>query len=379
MRKVIVELGERSYSICIGYPLAEIGKEIKGLFHSKAIIVTSNRIQWLYAQTLVRSLRTAGYTPLIVAVPDGERYKKLEWVVRLYKVCVKQHMERLSPIIALGGGVVGDLTGFVAATYLRGVPFIQIPTTLLAQVDASIGGKVGVDLLEGKNLVGSFYQPRLVWADIHTLKTLSFSEWRNGFAEVIKYGVITDLDFFLYLEKNLEQLSPLFTSPTAINQYPKKDLFHQETLDILEEIVSRCAQIKAAIVSEDEREEKGKREILNFGHTFGHALEAAANYQVYKHGEAVALGMVAAARLAEKMKLFKERKRLESVIHRSGLPVKIEKNVGEKKILNGLMHDKKMRNNKLRFVLPLDIGKVVVDDVPLKLVMEVIKGMRVAK
>jgi len=274
----------------------------------------------------------------------------------LYEKCVRTKLERGSAILALGGGVINDLAGFVAATYLRGINFIALPTTLLAQVDASIGGKVGVDLSQAKNLVGSFYQPRAVLIDLETLKTLPSREIKNGLSEVVKYGIIKDKSLFEYLEKNLEKIKKLDISS-------------------LQRITEKSVRIKAGIVSRDEREEKGEREILNFGHTIGHSIETAGDYKDYRHGEAVSIGMVKATEIAVAMHLCPTKLllRIEKLLGRIGLPAGM-KGANKKKIYQGLFLDKKKERERLRFVLPRRLGDVFVcEKVPLSLIREVLE------
>jgi 3-dehydroquinate synthase len=291
----------------------------------------------------VDAQRRARYEPRVAEVPDGEAYKSLNWASRLYDIMVEHRMDRRSPVIALGGGVIGDLTGFVAATYMRGVPFIQVPTSLLAQVDASVGGKVAVDHPRGKNLIGAFYQPELVLISLDTLRTLSDRELRAGLAEVIKYGVIADEALFVYLERHIERV-----------------LARDE--DALAHLVARSCEIKAEVVAGDEREQ-GRRAMLNFGHTTGHALEAHLGYGSLLHGEAVAIGMLAAARLAERMGMLDAApvERIRNLVERTGLPVFCG-NMDIEAVMNLMQHDKKAVGGRLRFVLPTRIGEVILRD-----------------
>jgi len=359
MKTVKVGLGEKSYDILIGYPLNKIG----GMFNkyaggAKTLIVTNPTIAKYYLKTVERSLQEAGFQVFVAQVPDGETHKSLAEANRLYATCVEYRLERESIIIGLGGGVIGDLAGYVAATFMRGLPVVQVPTTLLAQVDSSVGGKVAVNLPEGKNLVGAFYQPLLVYIDLAVLKTLPVEEMQAGMAEVIKYGVILDKDFFEYLEENIEKLRGL------------------DSL-VLETVVAQCCKLKARVVEKDERE-TGLRSILNFGHTLGHALEALTDYEKYKHGEAVAIGMVGACRIAEGMGMLKKeaRGRIEHLIGKAGLPCRIKVGLSIDSIIEVLFLDKKVRGGKVRFVLPERIGRVVVrDDVPEDIVRDVITGL----
>jgi 3-dehydroquinate synthase len=305
---------------------------------------------------LVKGLKPYGFNYKFKVVPDSEKSKDIKVAALLIKDLAKFDLRKRTFIIALGGGVVGDLSGFVASVYKRGIPYIQVPTTLLAQVDSSIGGKTAVDLSEGKNLVGAFYQPRMVFSDISLLKTLSKRQLSSGLAEVIKYGIIRDSKLFLYLEKNY------------------KDIINLKA-ETLEHIVRACVKIKSEIVSLDEREEKGLRTVLNFGHTIGHAVEAASGFNKYNHGEAIALGMLVALSISVKLGLIKETlsKRAELLINNVGLPVKISK-VPLRRILSRYYHDKKFIGAKNRFVLTLGLGKTrIVKDIPLKLISSAIE------
>ena len=359
MKKVKVGLGEKSYDILIGYPLDEIGGRLKKYTKGiKSLIVTNPTITEYYLETVERSLQEAGFQVFVAQVPDGEEHKSQVEANRLYTKCVEYRLERESIIVGLGGGVIGDLAGYVAATFMRGLPIVQVPTTLLAQVDSSVGGKVAVNLPEGKNLVGAFYQPFLVYIDLAVLKTLPVEEMEAGMAEVIKYGIILDKSFFEYLEEKIGKL----------REFDSK---------VLETVVARCCKLKARVVEKDERE-KGLRSILNFGHTLGHALEALTDYKKYKHGEAVAIGMVGACRIAEKMGMLKKeaRDRIEHFIEKAGLPGRIGVELSVDDIIQALSLDKKVRAGKVRFVLPERIGRVVVrNDVPEDIVRDVVIGL----
>jgi len=354
-----VELGKKSYHILVGYPLDEIGRILKKYSTGiKALIITNPRIAKYYLETIDRSLRKVGFQVFVAQVPDGEEYKSLDEARKLYAKCVEHRLERESIILGLGGGVIGDLAGYVAATFMRGLSIVQVPTTLLAQVDSSVGGKVAVNLPQGKNLVGSFYQPLLVYIDLTVLNTLPAEEMEAGLAEVIKYGIILDKNFFEYLERNIGKLKGLESQ-------------------VLEGVVSRCCTLKAMVVEKDERE-KGLRSILNFGHTLGHALEALSKYKEYKHGQAVAIGMVGACRIAEKMMLLKReaKERIKHLIGEAGLPRRIETELSIEDIIQVLSLDKKVRAGKVRFVLPERIGKVVVrDDIPEQIVRDVVQEL----
>ncbi len=355
MRRIRVRLGSNSYDIYIGSGLLmQTGHWLKeNGFAGRLVIITNPIVKRLYGNVLKQSLSQEGFKVTVLTVPDGEEQKSLEVAGRLYNKLTDFYCERTTPILALGGGVIGDLTGFVAATYLRGVPLIQIPTTLLAQVDSSIGGKVAVNHGQLKNKIGAFYQPRLVISDISTLSTLPTKEFIGGLAEVIKYGVIRDGDFFAYLERNLDQIKSL-----------------DERL--LEEIVYRSSQIKAEIVEKDEKD-LGLRNILNYGHTVGHAIESASDFKV-EHGKAVALGMLAAGRISNKLGLLDKNEliRLKGIIQRADLTTKLP-NLEVEKIIQAIKHDKKILRGKIRFILPKALGNVfITDEVSLSLVEEVL-------
>jgi 3-dehydroquinate synthase len=357
MRKVKVRLGRNSYEIRIGSGiLSRLGHWLKeNSFGDKVVIITSPSLKGLYGDALEQNLTREGFRATTLLVPDGEEQKSLETAGRLYDELSDCHAERTTPILALGGGVIGDLSGFVAATYLRGVPLVQIPTTLLAQVDSSIGGKVALDHGRLKNKIGAFYQPGLVVSDIAVLLTLSVKELSDGLAEVIKYAVIRDKNFFSYLEENLDRIMSLDGSA-------------------LETVVYRSARIKAEAVEKDEWD-FGLRHILNYGHTIGHAIEAASHFKV-RHGQAVAIGMVAAGRISNKLNIFSkdEQIRLKQLIQRAGMSTEIpDLNVEE--ITRAMEHDKKILEGKIRFVLPKSIGNVFIsDEVTPSLVEQVLGG-----
>lgn len=342
---VSVALGERSYEIRIGpNVLREAATSLQALkFGQRGAIVTDDTVGSLYAESLQAELRKGGFEVALCTVPAGEKSKNLDQLAGLYDKLLDAKLDRKSFLIALGGGVVGDLAGYVAATYLRGIPFVQIPTTLLAQVDSSVGGKVGVNLPRGKNLVGAFYQPRLVLVDTKTLETLPIREYRAGLAEVIKYGIIYDAALFNQLEKEADRVL-------------KRDL------SLMEKVVARCCQIKADVVSKDERED-GLRAILNFGHTIGHAIEAVTQYGTYLHGEAIAVGMVLAARLSQRRGHLGagEANRIQRIFERYGFDLSQE-NFDFDSLLNAMRLDKKALAGKLRFVLAKKIGEVFITD-----------------
>jgi 3-dehydroquinate synthase len=345
--------------ITIGHGILEkLPQSIRGLGLGKdAVIISHPAIERLYGASLSAGLKKAGYTVKIFNVPEGEKSKSAPYVLRLLKQISTYDVDKRIFIIALGGGVVGDLAGFVAAIYKRGVPYIQVPTTLLAQIDSSIGGKTAIDLDTGKNMVGAFYQPILVFADTKLLQTLDKRQIRNGLAEAIKYGIICDTKLFSYIEANHKKF--LKGDPKVLNF-----------------IVQRCARIKAKIVAEDEKETKGWRTVLNFGHTVGHAVEAAGRYNQYHHGEAVGLGMRVAAGISVKMGLLSasRERRINQLITSVGLPEKI-KGVNLAKILDLMKHDKKFAAGHNRFVLAKKIGQVtVVRDIPADVIIQAIQA-----
>jgi 3-dehydroquinate synthase len=341
---VKVSLGERSYPIQIGTNLLDgIGRECARLkLGRRCAIISDANVAPRFATKAKRALAAAGFEVILITVPAGETAKSLKTVQACYDQLAAHRLERKSFIVALGGGVVGDLAGFVAATYLRGIDFVQVPTTLLAQVDSSVGGKVGVNLSAGKNLVGAFYQPRLVLCDLDALRTLPEREFRAGLAEVIKYGIIYDARLFARLERDLPKLLRRDAKPLA-------------------EVVARCCAIKAEVVGQDETE-TGLRAILNFGHTIGHAIENISGYGKYLHGEAISIGQVAAAKLSAELTGLPESDvaRIEALFQRSGLPTTIALNGGQrKKLLAAMRLDKKVSAGEIKFVLAKKIGRVV--------------------
>jgi 3-dehydroquinate synthase len=344
VRTVSIQLGDRSYAVKIAPGLlSQLGRECGRLkLGARCAIITDTQVGKHFAQTVFNSLAAAGFFPVLIVVPAGESAKSLKSVQACYDQLAAHRLERKSFIVALGGGVVGDLAGFVAATYLRGLPFVQVPTTLLAQVDSSVGGKTGVNLKAGKNLVGAFYQPRLVLCDLDSLKTLPEREFRAGLAEVIKYGIIYDAKFFTKLERDL---------PGLLRREPK----------ILAAVIARCCGIKAEVVGQDETE-NDLRAILNFGHTIGHAIENSSGYGKFLHGEAIAIGQVAAARLSQKILGLPatEVARIEKLFVRAGLPVKIKLDAARlKKFFAAMKLDKKVSDGEIKFVLAEKIGRVV--------------------
>ena len=359
MQKIDVKLGQNSYSIIIGAGiLSQTGAKLKGLgLKDKAVIITNPAVNKLYGAAVKHSLTNAGFKTTLLEVPDGEKYKTLESAGKLYRQLAESGAERSTPILALGGGVIGDLAGFAAATYLRGVPLVQLPTTLLAQCDSSIGGKTAVNHKQLKNEIGAFYQPKMTISDISTLRSLPKDEFTNGLAEVIKHAVIKDERFFVYLEKNLDRIKSLDDN-------------------VLEAVAAKSARIKVEFVESDEKD-TGLRNILNFGHTIGHAVESASNFQV-AHGQAVSIGMMAAANLAVKLELMDAGNvtRLKNLLNKAGLMTKLPQ-VDVKQVMLAMQYDKKVQDGKIRFVLPRAIGQVfITDDVSAAVIEKVLGEMK---
>ena len=359
IRRVAVELGERSYPIVIGNSIDDemIGFVRQARYSAHGMIVTDTNVGELHAGRIAEALERAGLHAEIAVIPAGESSKSLDTANDLFTRAIELGLDRRSPIIALGGGVVGDLAGFVAATYMRGVPFIQLPTSLLAQVDSSVGGKVAVNHPLGKNLIGAFYQPDAVFMDLDQLKTLPAREIATGLGEIIKYGIIYDADFFAWLEGNRADVLTLAPAAAA-------------------HMIARSCEIKADVVRQDERE-GGLRRILNFGHTIAHAIEKETGYVRYRHGEAVAIGMVGAAQISEEMGLLPaaDRLRMESLIRAMGLPLTAE-GVTADAMYEDLFHDKKTLGGRIHWVLAEGIGKVSVhSDVPEEIVRKTLLGL----
>lgn len=341
MLKLTVDLGDRSYPILIGSGLLGTPRLLSPYIHgSQVLVVTNETIAPLYLSQLVEAL--GGYQVNTVVLPDGEKYKNLDTLNRIFDCLLENRHNRTTTLIALGGGVVGDMTGFAAACYQRGVNFIQIPTTLLAQVDSSVGGKTAVNHPKGKNMIGAFYQPRCVVADTDTLKTLPEREFHAGLAEVVKYGLIADIGFLNWLETNIDDL---------MARKPR----------VVAEAVKRSCENKAKIVSLDERE-GGIRAILNLGHTFGHAIETAQSYKDWLHGEAVAAGMVMAAELSRMLGWIsqEDRQRVEALVARCQLPTWVPENISGQTMLELMAVDKKVLDGSLRLVLLRSLGDAVV-------------------
>jgi len=338
--EIVVELGERSYPIVFRYDaLGEVGAFAqRTVAAGRCVVLSDDNVAPLYGDRVEESLREAGFEPQTMVIPPGEEQKSLDTYGRLCRELVAAGLDRSSALFALGGGVVGDLGGFLAATYMRGIPYMQIPTTLLAQVDSSVGGKTAVNLPEGKNLVGAFHQPKGVFIDTSVLTTLDEREMRAGMVEVVKYGLIRDRDFFEWLETNLD----------AILQLQPSALLHA---------VRRSCEIKADVVATDERE-AGLRAILNYGHTIGHALEALGRYERLKHGEAVAMGMEVAALLSRRIFDLdeEEARRQHAVLERLRVPTQLQ-GVSAAEIAEAVLRDKKTVGGEPRFVLCRSIGE----------------------
>lgn len=355
MQTLTVALGHRSYPIHIGAGLLDQPELIAAhLPQPRAAIVTNTTVAPLYLARLAAGLRAHGVDVVEIVLPDGEQWKDWATLNQIFDSLLAHHCERKTTLVALGGGVVGDLTGFAAACYLRGVPFVQVPTTLLAQVDSSVGGKTGINHPMGKNMIGAFYQPRLVLADTDTLHTLPARELSAGLAEVIKYGLIRDAGFFGWLEANMERLRAL----------DEQALVHA--------IHHSCA-VKAEIVADDERE-SGMRALLNLGHTFGHAIESAMGYGNWLHGEAVAAGTVMAARLSQRLGWIGDADvaRIAAIMRSAGLPDRPPA-LDTAVWMRGMQLDKKVEDGRIRFVLLRAIGESCLSaDVPVGLLERVL-------
>ncbi len=357
MTKLNVELGENSYEILIGEKIfCEVANFLaESNFTKKILIVTDSNVFKIYAEELRKIFTKCEINFEVEVVPAGESSKNLREAENLYTCAIESQLDRKSVIVALGGGVVGDLAGFVAATYLRGVPFIQVPTTLLAQVDSSVGGKTAVNHALGKNLIGAFYQPKKVFIGVDMLKSLPEREIKAGLGEVVKYGVISDEKFFSYLEENVDKIL-------------------SRDLEVMTRIVKRACEIKAEVVSHDEKE-SGLRRILNFGHTIAHAIEEETGYEKYSHGEAVAIGMIGAAKISEKLGKVDAAAvlRLRNLIERFGMCTSVA-GCEVDKMYRELFRDKKTINGKINWVLMKNFGAVEVsNDVPEEIVKSVLR------
>ncbi len=356
-----VPLGDKSYDILIGPGLlSDLGNMLSEFLPGRSfILITDTNVEDFLGIDLVNILESAGHKVSMITFPAGEESKRMDVIVDMARQMVGLGADRGTVILALGGGVTGDMAGFLASIYMRGIPFVQLPTTLLAQVDSSVGGKTGVDLPEGKNLLGTFTQPVRVYADIGAMCTLPASELRNGLAEVIKYGMIWSSDLFSLLEDKWWDVVNLEPHITA-------------------EIVKQSCEIKAKVVSEDEKE-GGLRRILNFGHTIGHAIEASSDYKI-PHGEAVAMGMMAVARISEARNMLsaEERERLSALLQRFSLPVNIPDFIENDSILRLVQHDKKVKDGRVHFVLCKGIGNTLItDDVNSEEIVRAVDACRV--
>ena len=339
MASININLGERSYPIYFFNDYKNIGKCLQtAKINGKVVVVTDKNVDECQAEAFMKEIAETGLLVNKCIIEPGEQSKNLNTVKDIYKYLIELNLERNSALVALGGGVVGDITGFVAATFLRGIKFIQVPTSLLAQADSSVGGKVGVDFLGSKNIIGSFYQPSLVYINVNSLRTLPKRDLVSGLAEVIKHGIIRDAEFFEYMENNLEKI---FSFDVAALQYMSK---------------MNC-QIKGRVVEEDEKE-TGLRAILNFGHTFGHAIESVSGFKLY-HGECVSIGMVGAFKLAKYLNMIEQEhiERVQKLLAKANLPIKAE-GLDIETVYNQMFYDKKIKNGKLVFILPKKIGQV---------------------
>lgn len=346
---VRVELGPRSYNIHIGSDcLEQFGARMAiGDVSGHAILITDENVESPHAEAVLAGLSSSQIQTDLVVVPAGEASKSIDVAADLWSKLLQLGTDRRTRIVAVGGGVIGDLAGFIAATFARGLEFVQVPTTLLAQVDSSVGGKVGINLPQAKNMVGSFWQPQLVWIDTAVLATLPQREFRAGLAEVVKYGMILDADFFAWLEDHVDDLE-------------------RRDDAALRHVVARCCRLKADVVEQDEHETSGLRVVLNYGHTFAHALEQVTGYGTLLHGEAVSIGMACAARLAERLGRIDAEltARQSKLLTNLGLPVEFP-DVDPEAIVEAMQHDKKSVAGRLRFVLPDRLGHVeLVEDVP---------------
>jgi 3-dehydroquinate synthase len=356
LRQITVHLGPRTYPVLVGAGLlADAGRECVRLGLGRKLAVVTQRAVTAHAVTVAESLRAAGFAPVVVEVPDGEAAKSLDEARVLWDAFLGHGLDRGSAVVAVGGGVVGDLTGFAAATYMRGIASVLVPTTLLAQVDASVGGKVAVNHPRAKNLIGAFHQPRLVLVDPATLATLPERDYRSGLAEVVKTGAALNAELFSTLEQSLAAIR---------GREPA----------LLEAVIATCCAEKATIVEQDEREESGLRMVLNYGHTVGHALEALGGYQTWTHGEAVAVGMTVAARLSSRLRLIdaETAARQTGLLTALGLPTRFDA-PAPRELWDALRHDKKARDGRVPFVLLKGLGRAdVCFDVPADMVVEVL-------
>lgn len=365
-----VNLGPRSYDISIvSGRLSVIAEAIEHWLKAshlgaasteKALVITDRNVESPHAVAVHQSLSKAGWKAKLLVIDSGEKSKSIDVISSMYDKLVDLEADRRTMVVAVGGGVIGDAAGFAAATYARGLPFVQVPTTLLSHVDSSVGGKVGINHPKAKNLIGAFHQPLGVYCDTSTIDTLPDREYRSGLAEVVKYGVILDAEFFAYLEKHVDELN-------------------RRDPDALRHVIARSCRLKANVVEQDEYERTGLRAVLNYGHTFAHAYEALAGYGELLHGEAVAIGMVDAARLAARRKLIDESivNRQTQLLESLGLPTSRRNVVSASadEIIGRMRLDKKTQSGKLRFVLPTKLGHVeLMGDIPEADVREVLNS-----
>lgn len=341
METLNVSLGRRSYPIHVGEGILSKAGDLllQAGLRGKIAVISNPTVAQLYLDTLHEALARSGFEVVPVLVPEGEEHKQIRSLTIIYDRLIDERCERQSCVLALGGGVVGDLAGFAAATYLRGIPYVQVPTTLLAQVDSSVGGKTGVNHRDGKNLIGAFYQPRLVLVDINVLQSLPKRELVAGLAEVIKYGIIADADLFKLLEQKIDKLIAL-------------------ERELLIQVIVSCCSIKAKVVEQDEREDD-YRAVLNFGHTIGHALEAVTEYTEFLHGEAIGVGMAKAAAISVQQGFCDQRsfERVRKLIKKAGLPLEIPSGISMQNLIQAMEVDKKSSGGKIKFVMCAGIGK----------------------
>ncbi len=364
MSEVYLNLGSHSYvvSISSGGVLEELGARLRALnIGEQVAVITSPIVRRLYGKKLESSLKGAGFEYIVVEIPDGEENKTFDQYIKAINQLVPFSKEKRTPIVNLGGGVVGDIGGFVAATFKRGVPYVQIPTTLLAQVDCAIGGKVGVNLPAAKNYIGAFYQPCAVLEDLSFLRTLPEREILSGLSEIVKYGLGFDQDLFEYVENHISDILGL-------------------DIQTIQHVIEKSCEIKARIIENDERDTLGIRQKLNLGHTIGHALEVATSYSVYSHGEAISIGMVCACEMANRLNILDQTsaERVEKLLVAAGLPVTIS-NGSIEHIIQALSRDKKLERGKIEFILPTQIGKTKIETgIPDALIEDVIEKRMVS-
>ncbi len=359
MKKIRVKLKSNPYNVYIGsgiLPLA--GELLRGLIKGKKVMIVSNKKVYGCHGAALKAALSKHFETSVHLMPDGEKHKTLKTTQAIYNACAKNNLDRYSAIVALGGGVTGDVAGFAAATYMRGIPVVQVPTSLIAMADSSMGGKTGVDIPAGKNLIGAFHQPLFVLMDTDTLNTLPEEEYKNGLAEVIKHGIILDRNYFNFIKNN------------------KMKILKKDKNAVLR-MVTGSAKIKAAVVAADEKETKGLRAALNYGHTIGHAIEAAAGFKSYKHGQAIVLGMIAAAKIAKNLGICGEKTVNEQIkVFNSFNLIKPLKNLRIDNIIKRLYNDKKAKDGEIRFILTKEIGRVkLIKIVPITVIKSELKNL----